>query len=282
MATSESKRDLPRLIIPRSEAKQQVEGQISKLDHIFSIRPKNNQQCWLQQNEFVQWIVYTKELLRHMFDLDEIANEFAVSTVPKITSTMTVNDKTNTLLVAASQLRLILTSILQRLDIYHESIPDLQLDTRKNAIVILERLTNRFHLFAMQLTKRHGNREPFSVSDEYDLQDIFHGLLRFFFDDVRPEEWTPSHAAKSPRIDFLLKQQQIIIELKMTRPGLGASQIADQLIVDIERYKKHPDCFTIVCFVYDPSRLIENPIGLENDLSRHSDRVDVIVMVSPK
>jgi hypothetical protein len=35
------------------------------------------------------------------------------------------------------------------------------------------------------------------LKDEYDVQDLLYALLRIFFDDVRPEEWTPSFAGKS-------------------------------------------------------------------------------------
>ena len=59
------------------------------------------------------------------------------------------------------------------------------------------------------------------VQDEYDVQDLFHALLHIHFEDIRPEEWAPSFAGASSRMDFLLKQEQIIIEIKKnpTRTG---------------------------------------------------------------
>ena len=33
---------------------------------------------------------------------------------------------------------------------------------------------------------------PLSVTDEYDVQDLFHAILLLHFDDVRAEEVTPS------------------------------------------------------------------------------------------
>jgi len=38
----------------------------------------------------------------------------------------------------------------------------------------------------------------------------------------------------------------------MTRASLGAKQVGEQLILDIERYKQHPDCRHLVCLVHDP------------------------------
>jgi hypothetical protein len=68
------------------------------------------------------------------------------------------------------------------------------------------------------------------VGDEYDVQYLLQGCLRGLFDDVRPEDPSPSRAGASTRIDFVLKEEQIVVEAKMTRDGLGERQIADQLI----------------------------------------------------
>lgn len=83
-------------------------------------------------------------------------------------------------------------------------------------------------------------------------------------------------------MDFLLKAEQIVLEAKMTRPGRDDKQISEELIVDAARYKEHPDCRTLVCFVYDPEGVIRNPRGVEKDLSCLSGpNLQVIVIVSP-
>jgi hypothetical protein len=68
----------------------------------------------------------------------------------------------------------------------------------------IELLCERFHAVAKQLRSRHGNRAILDVNDEYHVQDLLHALLRIFFRDVRPEEWTPSYAGKASRMDFLM------------------------------------------------------------------------------
>jgi len=141
---------------------------------------------------------------------------------------------------------------------------------------------SRFHLVAKQLLERHGNRDTFKVEDEYDVQDLLHALLKIFFNDIRAEEYTPSYAGKSSRMDFLLKDHQMVIETKMTRKGLGVKEVGDQLIIDITRYASHPGCQTLICFVYDPDGRISNPAEIENDLSRERDGFIVKVLVFPK
>ena len=132
-----------------------------------------------------------------------------------------------------------------------------------------------------QLRARHEARETISVKDEYDVQDLLHGLLKIDFEDVRPEEWTPSYAGKSSRMDFLLKSENIVIETKMTRKGLADREIGDQLIIDVARYKEHPGCKTLVCFVYDPDGYIRNAPGLKADLGTREKALKVVVVIVP-
>ncbi len=136
----------------------------------------------------------------------------------------------------------------------------------------LSRIFDRFHSVARQLQSRHQDRPTISIDDEYDVQDLLHALLKIYFDDVRPEEWTPSYAGKSSRMDFLLKKEKLV----------AAKGIGDQLIIDIRRYAERHDCKNLLCFVYDPDSLIGNPAGLESDLSRTENGLKVLVFVRPK
>jgi hypothetical protein len=142
-------------------------------------------------------------------------------------------------------------------------------------------LCSRFDRIVRQLQQRHDSRDTITIEDEYDVQDLFHALLQLDFDDVRPEEPSPSQAGKSARVDFLLKREKIVIEIKKTRKGLGAREVGDQLIIDIRRYRAHPDCHALVCFVYDPERRIGNPAGLSSDLTEYCDGLDVRVVIHP-
>ncbi len=83
-------------------------------------------------------------------------------------------------------------------------------------------------------------------------------------------------------MDFLLKREQIIVETKKTRQGLGQNDIGDQLIIDIARYQIHQDCKLLICFVYDPDGRITNLVGFEKDLSGKRENIQVYVVVAPK
>lgn len=119
------------------------------------------------------------------------------------------------------------------------------------------------------------------MQDEYDVQDLLHALLRIFFKDVRPEEWTPSYAGNSFRMDFLLHQEEIVIEVKMAREGLKQKELVDQLLVDIARYEEHPSCKSLICFIYDPDGWIGNPSAVIADIEKGDPRIAVRVFVQP-
>lgn len=44
--------------------------------------------------------------------------------------------------------------------------------------------------------------------------------------------------------------------------------LGEQLIIDIANYKSHPDCNSLICFVYDPDGRIVNPDGIVKDLEK--------------
>jgi len=151
-----------------------------------------------------------------------------------------------------------------------------------DAISFLPTLFKRFHGLARQMRKRHDNRPTLDIKDEYDVQDFLHVLLKLYFDDIRHEEWTPNYAGSSSKMDFLLKNEQTVIETKKTRKGLADKEVGEQLIVDIQKYRTHPDCKSLVCFVYDPEGKIANPKAMENDLPKSVQSFKVTVIVEPK
>lgn len=152
----------------------------------------------------------------------------------------------------------------------------------QNSIKLIEYICTRFHFIVRQLRSRHGGRPTLDVEDEYDVQDLLHCLLKLHFDDIRPEECTPSYAGGCSRMDFFLKNESIAIEIKKTRKGLGQKELGDQLIIDKERFREHPSCKTLLCFVYDPDGKIPNPHGIENDLSCQEEDLFVKVLIVPK
>lgn len=142
----------------------------------------------------------------------------------------------------------------------------------------LERIITRFRKVTIQLSRRYDGRESLRLKDEYDVQDLLRALLSLYFDDVRAEEWTPSYAGSSLRIDFLIPEIEAVIEVKKTRPSMTDKTLSEELIVDIEKYQAHPTCKKIYCFVYDPDMILRNPAAIKNDLEKkHEGLVRVFI-----
>lgn len=150
------------------------------------------------------------------------------------------------------------------------------------ATALLRAICDGFPIVVSALATRHDNRTTLAITDEYDVQDLLCALLKLHFTDVRPEEWTPSYAGNASRMDFLLKPEQVVVEAKMTRKGLGQKELVTQLADDILRYQAHPDCRTLICYVHDPAGKCNNPTALENDLTKMHGNLQVIVIVRPK
>jgi hypothetical protein len=151
-----------------------------------------------------------------------------------------------------------------------------------DAVGLLRKIGNRFHAVARQLRLRHEGRPTIEVEDEYDAQDVVHALLCLEFDEIRRETWQPGYADGAVHTYFVAPRDRILIEVKKTRQGVGAREIAAQLEHDALYYWTHPDCQTLFCFVYDPEARVGDPYGLEKTLTKQVDGQRVEVFISPK
>ena len=169
-----------------------------------------------------------------------------------------------------------------------ESIRDHPLPEEKEQVIfgvteLLEKIFKNFHRCSRQLLIRHSQRDTLKITDEYDVQDLLHGILKLHFDDVRAEVSTPQYAGRNSRIDFILNEHDIAIEVKKTRPNLKDKEIGDELLIDIARYQQsYSKIKLLICFVYDPEELIINPIGLENNLNDTPSNIPIKTIICPK
>ncbi|HTA28315.1 MAG TPA: hypothetical protein VK809_11030 [Bacteroidia bacterium] len=151
-----------------------------------------------------------------------------------------------------------------------------------NPIKSIERIFKNFHKVAMALRERREDNATLTINNEYDVQDLLHSLLQLYFEDVRKEEGNISDAGSNTRLDFLLKNENIAIEVKMTRENLKDKKICDELIVDIARYKEHKNCKTLVIFIYDKGYYLRNRGGVIRDLEKHkTTEMDIKVYIMP-
>lgn len=145
----------------------------------------------------------------------------------------------------------------------------------------LVNLLRRFPLLVRELQRRHAGRIPLVIDDEYDVQDLLRAVLVLHFHEVQPEQWTPSYGGTQARVDFLLRAERTVVEVKMTRRRLGQREVVEQLVIDRAYYQTHPYCDRLVCLVYDPEGRISQPLSIERDLSVDMP-LPTVVIVAPR
>lgn len=144
--------------------------------------------------------------------------------------------------------------------------------------VVIQGLRRAMH----PLTYRRKGAETMRFVNEYDVQDLLHALLRPWVLDVRAEEYTPSYAGRSTRMDFFLPAHDLVIETKCVRDRSHGKAVGDELVLDIAHYAAHPGCKKLWCVVYDPEHYLTNPEGLkdlEGDHKQSDSNVKVKVFV---
>jgi hypothetical protein len=162
-----------------------------------------------------------------------------------------------------------------------ENIP--KSENQKNKLKPLLDLLKRFHKVAQELREGRQNQETIFLKNEYDVQYLLNALLRIYFDDIRKEDSSPSNAGSNSRLDFVLKKEKIIIEVKMSSERLRDKELGEELLIDIGRYKGYPDCKDFVIFIYDKGDHIRNKRGFIDDLQKQStNEFTVTVIINPE
>jgi hypothetical protein len=133
---------------------------------------------------------------------------------------------------------------------------------RPDPIRKLERLLRRLPRVARQIRNRQGNKPPFRIEEQQDLEDLTAALLSLDFDDVRPESRTPSYSFIT-RTDFLLARERIALTCKHVRAGVGDADLGQEFPQDIVYWQKTGACSRWMGFVYDPEALLREPAAIE-------------------
>ena len=266
-------------------------AKISKINAIKKLSKLKNEAEFLvnfvktkspyENQEFNKWRRETEIAIEHIFGKEtRHSKDFTkISFFPMVSGT------TDSLIERIYQRGVetaitVLSSFIDEINEYWDEKESGEIFLDTSAVAKIELIIRRFHSIARKLQLRYADRSTIDINDEYDVQDLFSALLCLYFEDIRPEEPTPSCAGSASRVDFLLKKEKIVIEIKKTRQNLGDKQIGEQLIIDAQRYRSHPDCERLICFVYDPEGKIKNPRAIENDF-KEFDGLPVSVFITP-
>ncbi|MDN3240882.1 hypothetical protein [Glycomyces tritici] len=168
--------------------------------------------------------------------------------------------------------------IREQCDILRE-LDDFQVLRPEKTLSQLEAMGRRLPEVFRELREQTRRHDAWVMKNEYDVQDVLSLILKGQFDDVRDEESAPSFAGSGYRMDFWLKKERIAIEVKMTRQGLSAKKLRDELLVDIVQYQKFPEAKGLFIYVYDPTHRVGNTTAFETDLNQADARFPIRTVV---
>lgn len=119
---------------------------------------------------------------------------------------------------------------------------------------LLEKILLNFQNSTNKITQaRRAGRNSFVIKDEYDVQDILYTMLKGIFPLMKEEDPVPRHGVKSSRIDLIIREEGILIEVKMIKEtDSNEKEFVEQIKTDIQSYHQSEWLRHLICFVYDP------------------------------
>ena len=124
----------------------------------------------------------------------------------------------------------------------------------KNAKTIIIEILSNFREATKKVTQdRRKDHGKYQIRDEYDVQDLLYVIVKTIFPKLREEDPTPKVGSKSNRIDLILREEGILIEVKMIKEGdTNETKFVEELKTDIQSYHQCQWLQYLICFVYDP------------------------------
>lgn len=119
---------------------------------------------------------------------------------------------------------------------------------------LIQQILDNFQNSTNKITQaRRAGRNSFGIKDEYDVQDIVYTMLKGIFPLMKEEDPVPRQGLKSSRIDLIIREEGILIEVKMIKEtDSNEKEFVEQLKTDIQSYHQSEWLRHLICFVYDP------------------------------
>lgn len=156
------------------------------------------------------------------------------------------------------------------------SAKDLIIDILENFENAVKKITD--------LTLRYGkdkqNRNLIAIKDEYDVQDLLYFSLKSVFPKIKYEDDTSNYGGSAKRLDFYLKNEGIIIEVKHIDKA-DDKKYTKQMKEDLQSYHVVNVLTEIIFFIYAPNAIqdINNFNELEGEQTIQGKTFNVKVIV---
>lgn len=133
---------------------------------------------------------------------------------------------------------------------YKRSLNDINIVTPKDNIVSI---LNNFHNANKVITRdRRKDHNEYIIKDEYDVQDLLNVIFKSIYPTIVPEENTPKVGGTTARADFIFKEFEIVLEIKMIKgKDRDEKEFIRQIKEDIQSYYRYEPKYMIF-YIYDP------------------------------
>ena len=122
---------------------------------------------------------------------------------------------------------------------------------------MIEQLCKRLPQTARILGNRsRKGKAPYEISDEYDVQDLLHSVLRAYLKYSVQEDPLPKVAgAKSSRADISIEELGVLIEVKYVHGPEDQKRLFEEYSQDLVLYSQWPHLKTLIYFIYNSADL---------------------------
>lgn len=123
--------------------------------------------------------------------------------------------------------------------------------------VLVEQLCKRLPQVARILASRsRKSKTPYEISDEYDVQDLLHAVLRGYLKYSVQEDPLPKVAgAKSGRSDISIEELGVLIELKYVHGPEDQKRLFEEYSQDLVLYSQWKPLRHLIYLVYNSADL---------------------------
>ncbi len=125
---------------------------------------------------------------------------------------------------------------------------------------------HQFQECVRYLNTRRSSGAILNLASEADVQDAVYLMLRPWVHDLVSENPGDKVANRFAIKDFISRAAKTVIEVKYVRDEQHGKRISSEMHDDIENYRHHPHCKTIVFFLYDPNSLIPDEQSLREQI----------------
>lgn len=119
------------------------------------------------------------------------------------------------------------------------------------------------------------------VENEYHVQNLLWAVLAPLFPDLNDEETLPPVGQKNPRVDLSIPSLGAVVEVKFMRPGTPFQDVIEEIAADASLYATDPRWTSLIPFVWDDARRVEEHQKLVAGLKQLPMVVGAVVVSRP-